>query len=148
MFGKYVLKRRDIVVATVGPWPTHPKSVVGKVTIIPEHVEGSLLNQNTVRIRAKELCTQEYLKYSLLCDDFRNYIVGTARGSASQASKRIEDIENYEIFLPDLEEQQKITDVLSALDEKIYNNEMQNIRLIEIRNSLLPRLMTGKMKTS
>ena len=45
---KYVLHANDAVISTVGSWPTNPESVVGKVCIIPEQIEGSLLNQNAL----------------------------------------------------------------------------------------------------
>ena len=126
---KYVLHANDAVISTVGSWPTNPESVVGKVCIIPEQVEGSLLNQNAVRLRAKNGCEQSYLNYLLLNKDFGSYIVGTAQGSANQASITLEDIRRYEFDLPSIEKQRKIVDLLKCIDEKIANSRKINDNL-------------------
>lgn len=40
----------DLVIATVASHPTQPNCVVGKHVIVPEDMEGALLNQKAVRI--------------------------------------------------------------------------------------------------
>lgn len=54
-FKEYELGKYDIVISTVGSWPSNPASVVGKVISVPDLASGSLLNQNTVRLRTMEL---------------------------------------------------------------------------------------------
>ena len=46
----YSLRTKDIIIATVGSWPTNPASIVGKVVRVPESANNALLNQNAVRI--------------------------------------------------------------------------------------------------
>ena len=43
-YKKHMLFAGDLVIATVGSHPTQPNSVVGKHAIIPEDMEGALLN--------------------------------------------------------------------------------------------------------
>ena len=50
----YSLKTKDIIIATVGSWPTNPASIVGKVVRVPKSANNALLNQNAVRIRRTE----------------------------------------------------------------------------------------------
>ena len=130
-YRRYELKTNDAVISTVGSWPTNPESVVGKVTIIPEEINGSLLNQNSVRLRAKGACTQDYLNYSLLNKEFFNYIVGTAQGSANQASITLEDIRKYEIKLPSSDCQKRVVSTLKHIDEKIAVNKKLNENLLQ-----------------
>lgn len=130
-YERYDLKKNDVVISTVGSWPTNPASVVGKVSIIPAEVDGSLLNQNAVRLRAKDICSQEYLGYLLRDIKFQNYIVGTAQGSASQASITLEDIRRYQVDLPEKEIQEKRIGLLKCIDEKIRVNEATNRNLEE-----------------
>ncbi|MGL6120822.1 MAG: hypothetical protein ACRC0V_09980, partial [Fusobacteriaceae bacterium] len=52
-YEKYSLNLDDIIITTVGSWPTNPASVVGKVIQVPKKAETALLNQNAVRVRAK-----------------------------------------------------------------------------------------------
>lgn len=128
-YKRYSLKTNDAVISTVGSWPTNPDSVVGKVSIIPEILNGSLLNQNAVIIRAKGICTQDYLNYLLLNEDFKNYIIGTAQGSANQASIKLEDIRNYSFNIPSIEYQKKVTNILKNIDGKIRINKKINENL-------------------
>lgn len=128
-YEKYSLRSNDAVISTVGSWPTNPDSVVGKVCIIPKGIDGSLLNQNSVRLRAKEGCRQLFLNYTLRNKSFSKYIVGTAQGSANQASITLEDIRNYEFFLPEVEVQDKIISILNNIDKKITTNNEINQNL-------------------
>lgn len=142
-YERFALHKDDIVISTVGSWPTNPLSVVGKVTIIPERIEGCLLNQNAVRIRAQRDCIQEFLIYVLLDESFKQYIIGTAQGSAKQASIKIEDIKRFEFELPPKEQQIKMVSVLRSIDKRIELNNEINDKLIEIRNTLLPAILSG-----
>jgi type I restriction enzyme S subunit len=132
----YKLKHRDAVIATVGSWPTNPASVVGKTICVPEKANDALLNQNAVRLRAKDKLDQQFLFYLLKQPDFQTYIVGTAQGSASQASITLNDIFGFEFQRPPLAEQKAIAAVLGALDEKIELNRQMNATLEAMARAL------------
>lgn len=42
-FSDYILKAGDVVIATVGRWPTNPASVVGRAIRVPDKAQGLLL---------------------------------------------------------------------------------------------------------
>lgn len=131
-YEKYKVMENDIIISTVGSWPTNPASVVGKCCIIPKKFEGCFLNQNAVIVRSKsELLEQKYLNYTLKNKKFKNYIEGCAQGSASQASITLEDIKNFKIDLPNIITQRKITSILSNIDKKIEVNNQTNDNLLE-----------------
>lgn len=126
----------DIVIMTVGSWPSNPKSVVGKVIKIPEVATGSLLNQNAVRLRATDKTTQDFLYYRLKSPDYSNYLISNAQGSANQASITLNDIYSFELKLPPLLEQKAIAEVLSSLDDKIDLLHRQNQTLESLAQTL------------
>ena len=132
----YKLRHRDAVIATVGSWPTNPASVVGKTICVPEKAEAALLNQNAVRLRTKADLDQRFLFYLLKQPDFQTYIVGTAQGSASQASITLNDIFGFEFQRPHLAEQKAIAAVLGALDDKIELNRRMNATLEAMARAL------------
>ncbi len=132
----YKLRHRDAVIATVGSWPTNPASVVGKTICVPEKAEAALLNQNAVRLRGKPNLDQRFLFYLLKQPDFQTYIVGTAQGSASQASITLNDIFGFEFQRPSLAEQKAIAAVLGALDDKIELNRRMNATLEAMARAL------------
>src|SRR5699024_7120765 len=49
-YQKYQLITHDVVVQTVGSWPSNPASVVGKVIKVPRDANNTLLNQNAVKL--------------------------------------------------------------------------------------------------
>ncbi|WP_254365469.1 restriction endonuclease subunit S [Paenibacillus sp. MZ04-78.2] len=124
----YRLKEDDVIIATVGSWETNPMSVVGKVVRVQSEASNSLLNQNAVRVRAKDTSDQKFLFYLLKNRTFKEYIISTARGSASQASITQESIKNFNFNLPDKPYREKTVEILTALDRKIAaNNKRQMI---------------------
>ena len=133
----YSLKTKDIIIATVGSWPTNPASIVGKVVRVPESADNALLNQNAVRIRSNGLVDSDYLYYLLKEGHFSKYLVGTAQGSANQASITLKDIFGYSFSAPSTkEDQRRIASILSSLDRKIELNNKINADLEEMAQSI------------
>ena len=135
-YQRYSLSTGDVVVQTVGSWPSNPASVVGKAIRVPRTVNGALLNQNAVKIEPHELLDKGYLYYLLRGDEFKEYIVGTAQGAASQASITLDSIRGYKFVLPSIERQQEIANVLSTYDNLIENNNRRIAILEEMAQSL------------
>jgi len=131
------LKKDDIIITTVGSWATNPASVVGKVIKVPIQSKGSLLNQNAVIIRPKnETINKKFLFFLLKHQSFSKYLVSNAQGSANQASITLNDIFNYETYIPPLTIQKKIAHILSTLDDKIELNHKMNQTLEEMAQTL------------
>jgi len=131
-YDDYKLKEGDVIISTVGSWPSNPASIVGKVVKVPKIAENSLLNQNAVRLRSNEKILQSYLYYMLKTQAFLDYLISVAQGSANQASITLNDIFNYMFKLPLLKEQKAIAEVLSSLDDKIDLLHRQNKTLEEL----------------
>lgn len=137
-FKDFELREGDVVVATVGSWPTNPSSIVGKVIRVPKDAASSLLNQNAVMLRTRnsEELDQNFLYYRIKCYDFSRHVVSRAQGSANQASITLKDIFSFEFGLPPIEEQRRIANFLSRIDSRIsLNSETSNI-LEEIGNEI------------
>ena len=127
---KYELKLGDVVLQTVGSWPSNPASVVGKCVRIPRDASGALLNQNAVKLKPSEDLDSQFLFYLLRGEDFKSYIIGTAQGAASQAAITLDAIRAYEFALPSLSVQRQIGHILSTYDELIESSQ-QRIGILE-----------------
>jgi type I restriction enzyme S subunit len=97
---KYELDTDDVVVQTVGSWPSNPASVVGKCVRVPSSIAGALLNQNAVKLSPRDGLDRRFLFYLLRSNDFKTYIIGTAQGAASQAAITLEAIRGYAFERP------------------------------------------------
>ena len=135
-YRKYELNTDDVIVQTVGSWPSNPASVVGKAIRVPKNASGALLNQNAVKIDAGETLDKGFLYYLLRDDAFKEYIVGTAQGAASQASITLNSIRAYKFICPSLKQQENISSTLSAYDNLIENNNRRIAILEDMAQSL------------
>lgn len=134
LYEQYKLYNDDIVLTTVGSWPTAPASVVGNAIYINDNFDNTLLNQNAVRIRSK--LNQEYLYIVLNSKLFKNYIIDIAQGTANQASITQDGIKSFVFPVPPLEEQKRIVDkvdlIMDYLDKLQQEIESQEIILEDI----------------
>jgi len=110
---KYFVKENDIVIGMDG-------SKVGKnVALIRKEDENSILIQRVARIRTKKHTDTQFIYQHFISDGFRNYVdrVNTSSGIPHISSQQIKDFKIS--FPPKVEEQQKIADTLSLLDNLI-----------------------------
>jgi len=145
-YSEFELKSNDIIVQTVGSRPPLYNSMVGKTIIVPKEYEGTLLNQNAVRIREKT--GNNYFLFSTLKQKrYLNYIETLIRGNANQVSITLEELFQYQILYPKSNcERLKIATILSTWDEAI-NKTQQLIAQLQQRNKgLMQQLLTGKKR--
>lgn len=135
-YRKYELKANDVIIQTVGSWPSNPASVVGKTIRVPNKANGALLNQNAVKIEPDETLDKGYLYYLLRDNLFKEFIVGTAQGAASQASITLDSIRAYKFNRPSMDDQRNIAEILLAYDNLIENNNRRIAILEEMAQSL------------
>ena len=126
----YVLNEKDILIQTVGSWQYNPNSVVGKVVKVPFYHQGSLLNQNIVKVIPNNNIYKDFIYYRLKCFDFSGFVVGEARGAANQASITLDTIKRFSFLLPPYGTQHRIATILSRYDSLIENYQKQ-IKLLE-----------------
>lgn len=130
-YGRHLLRKGDLVIATVGSHPNLVASAAGKATIIPAIAEGTLLNQNALCIRTNnENLHQGYLGYLGKSELFQGYVKSVGRGAANQVRIALGLIKEFSFDLPPLPTQRRIASILSAYDDLIENN-LKRIKLLE-----------------
>lgn len=83
-----------------------------------------------------------YYKLKSLLEEIKQYNDnGTVFGSISKS-----DFENIDIVIPDINTIQHFQEQVKPIDDKIINNNKQIQTLIQQRDALLPKLMSGEVK--
>ena len=132
--GRFFLEDGDIVLGMTG---------VGKIGRIRSD-RRSLLNQRVCKLIPYDAQEQDFLWASLRTIDYVRVFTQLAQGVA-QANISGGQIESLEIPWPEIGQRRRIADILSAYDDLIANNLLQNRRLAQARDVLLPRLMDGEI---
>ncbi|MBP5584855.1 MAG: restriction endonuclease subunit S [Lentisphaeria bacterium] len=120
-----LVKKGDILFSTVRPNQRH----YGYIKNVIPHF---LVSTGFCVISPKENVDGKYIYYFLTQADVIDKLQAIAEQSTSTyPSVRAEDIANLQINIPSLEEQQKISSILSSLDDKIEVNNQINRNLEE-----------------
>ena len=88
-----------------------------------------------------------FLYGTLYADHFFEFMVSGAKGTKMPRGDK-QQIMTYPIALPSEEELDSFNSIAFPLMQKIYNNTSENVRLSAIRDTLLPRLMSGEIDVS
>lgn len=73
------------------------------------------------------------------------HISGTG---TTQQQLTVPSFKKTEILLPDSQTMKKFTDIVNSLFERIWSNQSENSHLSDMRDTLLPKLMSGKIDVS
>ncbi len=78
--------------------------------------------------------------------DFRDFAIGNMTGSTGRQRAQAEDLKKYEIAIPPLDEIQKLNELLEPIPIKIKANRQQIQTLENLRDTLLPKLLSGEVR--
>jgi restriction endonuclease S subunit len=137
-FEKYQLKKDDIIMArTCSP---------GINYFVRENLN-SVFNNGLVRIRADRSKVYPIFLFCLFrTREFIGHIDGISGGTSVQLNMQVGDLLDYDFSFPSISYQDKIVDQFLSLDSKILNNNKQIHTLSQLRDSLLPKLMSEEVR--
>lgn len=130
IYKNYKLKDGDILLSVVG--------TIGRVAIFKEHYEGYAFQRSVAFMRFKK-ALPEFVYQLFLAKDFQNELLVRQVVSA-QPGIYLGDLSKIEIKLPCLEEQTKIANFLSAIDQKIAGVAQQIEQTKQWKKGLLQQM--------
>lgn len=133
---KSELKGKEIIISNVGD--------VGSVFLCPKLNKPMTLGNNVIMIEPEDEKLRYYLYSLFKWFDGYNLIQGIKGGSAVPKFNKT-DFKNIKINLPLEKELEEFNNFVSPYFEKIIQNQDANKRLSELRDSLLPKLMSGEI---
>lgn len=118
---KFLLKEGDIVFSRVGS--------IDRSVYVKKEQEGWLFSGRCLRVRCdKNKVNPRYLSYYFKLADFKKMMLNISVG-ATMPSLNTSLMDNIPLSIPERETQDKIADLLDAIDSKIENNNIINIEL-------------------
>lgn len=114
---------------------------VGAIGIVGENISHGNIGPQLTLLRANEKITPNFLLYSMRSSLVKKQIESNDSGSAMNFFG-IKETSKFKLYLPPLEEQKKIADILSTVDKKIAFVEENINATEELKNGLMQKLLT------
>lgn len=144
---RHVVNTGDIVLANTDI--TQKREVLGSPAIVPpfEQFKTCIFTHHVYAIRImKEFENLNYfVYYSLLNPDFRERAIGFATGTTVLALPR-DTVLEYSIVIPNEKIIHQFNNAIKSILSSIDNNIQQSRTLAQIRDALLPKLMSGEIQ--
>ena len=116
---------------------------LGKFTIVPKLDKDALVNQRVGKFFLGEEPVKKLPFLYGILNELKDLIVSLANGSVQQNISP-NDVENVKIIFPNDKILNKYNNLMQDIFYKIIFNQRENKKLSNIRDSLLPKLMTPK----
>ncbi|MEI2342258.1 restriction endonuclease subunit S [Priestia megaterium] len=126
------LEPHDFVISMMG--------TIGKCAIVPDGIKHGIMDSHLIRIRLDENVFQNKLLLHVISSDLvqrqikRLSVGGIMAGLSSKVIRQIK------LPVPSLDEQQKITEILSTVDEQIKNASELVVIAKELKRGLIQQL--------
>ena len=105
-----------------------------------------IVDQHITIIRAREnITTPEYLYMVLSSAEFYNKFLGSVTGSTGMQMLNISVVRSMTIPVYSYEDQLELSSVLTPIFDMIESHCFENQKLAILRDSLLPKLMSGEL---
>ena len=142
---KHVVEDGDIVMAHTDL--TQSRIILGKPVIVRDFgkYKKMIASMDLSIVRPLKLLNKFYLYYLLSANSFHGYAQGYANGTTVIHLSR-KAIPEFEFVIPEKELLDKFEKIGNSLFNKIKVNDLQNQTLSQIRDALLPKLMSGKIR--
>ena len=128
----------DVLITTEAP--------LGNIASVDK--EDIALAQRVIKYRGnKDVLDNSYLKQYMLGSVFQRLLKRQSTGSTVKGIKG-SVLHKLNIALPSIEEQQKIAEVLTSVDEKLEVLSEKKITYQELKKGLMQQLLTGKVRVS
>jgi len=131
----YLLKDKDILIAR--------SASPGEVSLVLGNLDKVIYSGFSIRYRLNNPNNYLYIFLIMqrLKENLSNFAVGTTLQSVNQ-----DTLKNMKFILPENRVLEKFNRIIEKILERTYGNLIQNSNLSQIRDSLLPRLMSGKIR--
>ena len=101
------------------------------------------LNQHLFKVTSKEF--DKWFYYSWTRHHLDHFVAVAADKATTMGHIKRNELEKATVFIPSYSDYQKIGGIISPIYEMIIQNRIENNRLSALRDTLLPKLMSGEI---
>ena len=118
---------------------------VGETIVANQDLPNTVYSGFLIRYRVSNILNHNFKKYCFWTENFRRLLI---RYSTSSANTNInqESLQKLTIAVPELREQQKIADFLSAVDKKISLLKEKHALLKQYKNGVMQKLLKREIR--
>ncbi|MCR5395788.1 MAG: restriction endonuclease subunit S [Bacteroidales bacterium] len=129
------LAKGDVLLSSVG--------TIGEIAIVEEEPINYEFQRSVAIVKPKKTIGTYFLYNALLASKAR--LQHAAHGAVQQCLF-IGDLKKFEVIYSDTEKASRYNETVKPLFEEIANLHQENLRLSSLRDTLLPKLMSGEIK--
>lgn len=132
-----ILEGNEVLISVMG--------TLGRAIVVPKEWKGWNVNRALAVVRVNEKIDRYFLFHIFQSPYFKLLIDRESLGSA-QMRINLNNLRKFAILLPKIEEQQKITNMLSVVNIKIEQLYTKKAHYIQLKKGLMQQLLTGKIR--
>ena len=122
----------DIIVSCAG--------TIGEVYEIPENADSGVINQALMRVRVNDNIVDKRMFEILFSNMIDNFTLTHSNGSAIKNIPPFSDLKPMKVLVPSMDEQEKISDYFSNIDNLITLHQRELEKLQNIKKSMLEKM--------
>ena len=130
----------EILISNVGD--------VGSIYLCPILDKPMTLGNNMIMIRSKTDIKLEYYLYLLLKSEFGTHLLDGITGGSVQSKFNKTDFRSLKIIMPSNKILNNYNEIITPLFNQIIQNNKEIKKLTKLRDTLLPKLMSGEIDVS
>ena len=144
---EYIFKTNDLIVTMTDL--SIDGDTLGYSALIPENHKNEIFlhNQRVGKIEFKRSISKYFVYYLMKTEDYQWFILSGASGTSIRHTSPT-SIGSYKFKLPPKQIMDKFENICSDLQNKIRINQTQIRTLTALRDTLLPKLMSGEVRVS
>lgn len=134
-----ILKKNDVLLNITG-------ASIGRSAIVDERIEGGNVNQHVCILRPKTDIINPIFLNQFIISDRGQKLIDSYQSGGNRQGLNFEQIKTFEVPVPPLEEQLKITKILKTSDAAIEKLKQLINAKEKCKKALMQKLLTGKIR--
>lgn len=123
------------------------RATIGAVDQVPPELEGANLTRGTARVVPGDKVDNTFLLWAIRSNNFQSELDARVKGTTFDEIN-LDQLGKIPVPHPDIDEQDRIVDELSTIEERMENEESYLEQLKRLKQGLMQDLLSGEVRTT